>query len=100
MSAAPVKPKRKQFGVHVRAVMSDPRWSVLPLSARAAWMQLTDLGDVMPELRAPMRNRTVTLADMARLLGADPDELGAAVAQLVQRDILEPVAGGYRLKAY
>jgi len=89
----------RRYGVHVRAVMSDTRWTLLPLAARAAWLQLTDLADVMPELRAPVRNAP-DAADLARLLSSQSDEMDAAIAALVSRNILEPVAGGYRLKAY
>ncbi|MFT8586801.1 hypothetical protein [Acetobacter papayae] len=80
--------------------MADRRWPLLPLSARAAWLQLTDLGDVMPELRQPRMGGAVTADELCRLLSAHSDELAGALRHLVERQIMEPVANGYRLKVY
>ncbi|WP_233582245.1 MULTISPECIES: hypothetical protein [Asaia] len=91
---------RRRYGVHARSVMADPRWSVLPLAARGMWLHLTDIADVMPELRAPVRGQAVTVPDLARLLAAEPNEVIRAISHLVNRDIIEPVSDGYRLKAY
>ena len=91
---------RRRYGVHARAVMADPRWSVLPLAARGMWLHLTDIADVMPELRMPVRGQALALPDLARLLAADPNEVIGAISHLVNRDIIEPVSDGYRLKAY
>lgn len=95
-----MKPHRQRFGRHARSVMADRRWVLLPLCARAAWLQLTDIADVMPELRQPPAGRAVLLDDLCRLLSASPDEMGFAVRSLVERDVLEKVADGYRLKAF
>jgi|GEM_PF-2235603 len=102
MSVAPVQrgKLRRRYGVHARSVMADPRWSVLPLAARGMWLHLTDIADVMPELRAPARGQALTLPDLARLLAAETNDVLGAVSHLVNRDIIEPVSDGYRLKAY
>lgn len=92
--------RRQRCGKHARSVMADRRWVLLPLCARAAWLQLTDIGDVMPELRQPRANHAVSQDELARLLAASADELATALQHLVQRDILEQVAGGYRLKVF
>lgn len=91
---------RRRHGAHARSVMADPRWSVLPLAARGMWLHLTDIADVMPELRMPVRGQALALPDLARLLAADPNEVIGAISHLVNRDIIEPVSDGYRLKAY
>lgn len=95
----PAKPKPRRFGAHARAVMSDPRWTLLPLSARAAWLQLTDLADAMPEIRAPSRSPP-DLATYARILSADADDVAGAVAALISVGVIESVSTGYRLRAY
>ncbi|GAB6854192.1 hypothetical protein [Asaia astilbis] len=92
--------QRQRYGVHARSVMADPRWLVLPLSARGMWLHLTDIADAMPELRAPARGKALALADLARLLAADPSEVVGAISHLINRDIIEPVSDGYRLKAF
>lgn len=94
------RPVRQRFGKHARSVMADRRWVLLPLCARAAWLQLTDIGDVMPELRQPPAGRAVQVEELCRLLGADHDELQAALRQLLERDVMEQVGAGYRLKAF
>jgi len=94
-----MKSRRARFGVHARAVMSDRRWLLLPLSARSAWLQLTDVADVMPELRAPSGDAP-DLVVLARALAADTDELKPALDALVLREVLAPVGRGFRLKAY
>lgn len=91
---------RQRFGKHARSVMADRRWVLLPLAARAAWLQLTDIGDVMPELRHPRSGGAVTITELSRLLAADPKELTAALEHLVRRDIMELLDSGYRLKAF
>lgn len=93
-------PLRRRFGVHARALMTDARRCLLPLASRALWLQLTDLADAMPELRAPSRGRAVTASNLAQYLAAEPLDVAQALAALVQRDILEPVDDGYRLKAF
>ena len=93
-------PLRRRFGVHARALMTDARWCLLPLASRALWLQLTDLADAMPELRAPSRGHAVTASSLAQYLAAEPLDVTHALAALVQRDILEPVDDGYRLKAF
>ncbi|ANA13092.1 hypothetical protein [Acetobacter oryzifermentans] len=95
-----MKAPRQRFGKHARAVMADRRWPLLPLSARAAWLQLTDIGDVMPELRQPCVGSAVTQEELCRLLAAHPDELAHALHHLVERQIMEPVANGFRLKVF
>ncbi|MFT8723603.1 MAG: hypothetical protein ABF759_13675 [Acetobacter malorum] len=95
-----MKAPRQRFGKHARSVMADRRWSLLPLSARAAWLQLTDIGDVMPELRQPPTGGAVTQDELCRLLAAHPDELTHALKHLMERQIMEPVANGYRLKVF
>ena len=97
---SPRPASRRRYGIHARAIMADPRWSVLPLAARGMWLHLADIADVVTELRAPVRGQALTVSDLARLLAADPAEVIGAVSHLVNRDIIEPVADGYRLKAY
>ncbi|WP_395495585.1 hypothetical protein [Acetobacter sp. KSO5] len=91
---------RQRFGKHARSVMADRRWVLLPLAARAAWLQLTDIGDVMPELRQPRSGGAVQTDELCRLLSADQHDLAHALEHLVLRGILEPLDGGYRLKAF
>lgn len=95
-----MKPTRQHPGKHARAVMGDRRWTLLPLSARAAWLQLTDLADVMPELRHPAAGTAVDESELCRLLAASADEFQSALTSLVERQIMEPVPGGYRLRVY
>lgn len=95
-----MKPIRQQPGKHVRAVMGDRRWILLPLAARAVWLQLTDLADVMPELRHPVSGAAVDESELCRLLAASADEFHNALTSLVERQIVEPVPGGYRLRVY
>jgi len=90
---------RQRPGKHARAVMSDCRWQPLSLAARAVWLALTDLGDVKPTIRAPVRQGT-TIEEIARCIAADVDAVRVAAAELVQCDVLEPVGSGFRLKAY
>lgn len=94
------RPPRQRFGKHARSVMADRRWVLLPLSARAAWLQLTDIGDVMPELRQPPAGRAVQKDELCRLLAANPDELQAALQHLLERDVMEKIGTGYRLKVF
>lgn len=54
----------------------------------------------MPELRQPRVGGAVTTDELCRLLSAHPDELADALRHLVERQIMEPVANGYRLKVY
>lgn len=95
-----MKSPRQRFGKHARSVMADRRWVLLPLAARSAWLQLTDMGDVMPELRQPRSGGAVSATELSRMLAADPVELASAIEHLVRREILEPVGNGYRLKAF
>lgn len=89
-----------RFGKHARSVMADRRWALLPLSARAAWLQLTDIGDVMPELRHPRSGGAVKQDELCRLLAAHPDEFSHALEHLIERQIMEPVGNGFRLKVF
>ncbi|PAK77814.1 hypothetical protein CRM93_03855 [Acetobacter fabarum] len=91
---------RQRFGKHARSVMADRRWPLLPLSARSAWLQLTDIGDVMPELRHPSSRGAVKQDELCRLLSAHPDEFASALKHLIERQIMEPVGNGFRLKAF
>lgn len=91
---------RQRTGRHARAVMSDHRWLLLPLAARAAWLHLTDIGDVMPELRQPCAGQSVSVNEISRLLAASPEEMSAVLGHLAERQIVEPVGTGWRLKAY
>lgn len=100
MKAAQRRTARQRFGKHARSVMADRRWVLLPLCARAAWLQLTDIGDVMPELRQPPAGRAVQEDELCRLLGADQAELQAALRPLLERDVMEKVGSGYRLKVF
>ncbi|GBQ99205.1 hypothetical protein AA23498_3436 [Acetobacter nitrogenifigens DSM 23921 = NBRC 105050] len=95
-----MSPKQQRYGRHVRAVMLDQRWALLPLAARAAWLQLTDIADVMPELRQPSAGRAVSRDELIRFLSARGDELDGALAHLVERQIVEKLSHGFRLKAY
>jgi hypothetical protein len=54
----------------------------------------------MPELRQPPAGRAVQIEDLCRLLSANPDEMGFAIRSLLEREVLEKVANGYRLKAF
>ncbi|MFT8785443.1 hypothetical protein [Gluconobacter oxydans] len=80
-------------------MMSDRRWQPLSLAARAIWLGLTDIGDVVPAIRAPGRSGA-TVDEIARYLGADIDAVRAAAPELVQCGVLEPVGTGYRLASY
>ncbi len=42
----------------------------------------------------------MTASNLAQYLAAEPLDVTHALAALVQRDILEPVDDGYRLKAF
>ncbi|WP_243444022.1 hypothetical protein [Asaia prunellae] len=46
------------------------------------------------------RGHAVTASNLAQYLAAEPLDVTHALAALVQRDILEPVDDGYRLKAF
>lgn len=91
---------RQRPGKHARAVMGDRRWRVLPLAARAVWVELCDVADTLPHIRAPFPGRVATIEDIARLLGADVSEAAPAVNHLLATGILETYRDGYRLKAY
>ncbi|MBB2159711.1 hypothetical protein [Gluconacetobacter sacchari] len=95
MSAA-----RQRPGRHARAVMGDTRWRVLPLAARALWIDLCDVADTLPYLRAPSRARYARADEIARLVGADAGGVDGAILHLVTTGILEPYQDGFRLKAY
>ncbi|WP_249194480.1 hypothetical protein [Gluconobacter sp. Dm-73] len=91
--------RRERPGKHARAVMSDRRWQPLSLAARAIWLGLTDVGDVVPSIRAPGR-AGATSDDIARYLAADAGAVRDALPSLVQCGVLEPVGSGYRLASY
>ncbi|MBV1835639.1 hypothetical protein [Acetobacter estunensis] len=95
-----MRPLRQRPGRHARVIMTDQRWQLLPLAARAAWLQIADIADAMPELRQPPAGRAVSIADLCRLLAADPSEFELALTHLVERQIMEPAFDGFRLKAY
>ncbi|GBQ69703.1 hypothetical protein AA103196_2287 [Ameyamaea chiangmaiensis NBRC 103196] len=90
----------RRLGAHARAVMNDRRWALLSLAGRAAWLQMTDVADELPELRGPSVGRVITPDFLARLLAATPSELEAAVADLERLTIVARVDGGIRLKAF
>ena len=90
---------RQRPGKHARSVMSDRRWPLLSLAARALWLGCTDVGDVVPAVRAPGRTG-VSVEDYARYLATDTDVVRLAVSELVQCDVMEPVGSGFRLKSY
>ncbi|MBL7233366.1 hypothetical protein [Komagataeibacter oboediens] len=91
--------QRQRPGKHARVLMTDRRWRLLGLSARAMWLELTDAADLMPELRAPVHTAP-DLEQFTRLVAANAAEVTTAIEQLVQLDILEAFRNGYRLKAY
>ncbi len=93
-------PARQRPGRHARSVMGDQRWRVLPLGARAVWVELCDLADALPYVRSPSPARVATIEEIARLLSADGADAMAAVMALQTVGILEPYRDGYRLKAY
>lgn len=92
--------RKPRLGSHARAVMSDLRWSLLPLSARAVWIHLTDIADVMPTLRAPAKSDGVSLDEIARLLSAEASEVAPALEALATHDVIAVVGHGFRLKAF
>lgn len=92
-------PRRQRPGKHARALMGDSRWVVLSLAARAVWLGLTDIGDVVPAVRAPGRNG-LPVEDFARYLAADVVAVRAVVDELVRSGVLSPVGTGYRLISY
>ncbi|MBB2157216.1 hypothetical protein HLH33_12995 [Gluconacetobacter diazotrophicus] len=94
MSAA-----RQRPGKHARSVMSDRRWHVLGLAARAVWVELCDVADALPHIRSPARV-AATVDELSRLLAADAADVTPAIDQLVQLGVLEPYRDGFRLKAY
>lgn len=91
--------RRERPGKHARSVMSDRRWQPLSLAARAIWLGLTDVGDVVPMIRAPGRSGA-TPDEIARYLGADVEAVRDSVPELVQCGVLEAVGAGYRLASY
>ncbi|GBQ32217.1 hypothetical protein [Gluconacetobacter azotocaptans] len=80
--------------------MGDQRWRVLPLGARAAWLELCDLADALPHIRAPASARVATIEEIARLLAADIADITPAVTALVAIGVMETYRDGYRLRAY
>lgn len=93
-------PVRQRPGRHARSVMGDQRWRVLPLGARAVWVELCDLADALPYVRSPSPARVATIEEIARLLSADGAEIAPAVAALVGIGVMETYRDGYRLRAY
>jgi len=92
-------PRRERPGAHARAIMSDRRWLALPLAARAAWLGIADLADVMPEIRVP-RGLPVAEEKVARMLGADRHEFEEAAVRLNELGIVERAKGGLRLRVF
>ena len=83
----------------LRRLMSDPRYRIASLAARAAWLELSLAADVLPELRTPVRAPQDADA-LGRLLGAHADVVRAIAAELERLGVLETISSGYRLKGY
>jgi hypothetical protein len=51
-------------------------------------------------LRHPRSGGAVKQDELCRLLAAHPDEFSHALTHLIERQIMEPVGNGFRLKVF